>query len=131
MVLTTGDGLVDIDIAVADLDVEATVGVGANPGFVMDGGTLAAEVGEGNEISLLAGLALGQNSFHYHHLHLNGACSMSRLGGLWQARRILPLGKIPHNRSRQRPGAGALTHPFGAAYTGSVGRLAQLVRASR
>jgi hypothetical protein len=35
-----GDGLVDVEVAVADFEVEAAVGVGADPGFVVDGGAL-------------------------------------------------------------------------------------------
>ena len=36
--------LVDIEIPVADLEIEPAVGVGANPGLVVDGSALAAEI---------------------------------------------------------------------------------------
>ena len=39
------DRFVDVDIAVSDLYVEPAIGIGAHPGFVMDGGTLATVVG--------------------------------------------------------------------------------------
>ena len=39
------DGLVDEDVAVADLDVEPTFGVGADPGLIVNGGPLTAKVG--------------------------------------------------------------------------------------
>ena len=37
----TGNGLVEVDISVPDLDVEAAFGVGADPGFVMNSSSLA------------------------------------------------------------------------------------------
>ena len=39
-----GDGLVQIDIAVADFDVESAIGVAANPRLVVNGRALASEV---------------------------------------------------------------------------------------
>jgi hypothetical protein len=43
-VVAVYDGLVYIYIPVADFKVEAAVGVGTDPGFVMDRSTLAAKV---------------------------------------------------------------------------------------
>ena len=54
------DGLVDEDLAVTDLEVEGAVRVGADPGFVLDGGTLVAEIGEWHEVPHVALLALGE-----------------------------------------------------------------------
>jgi hypothetical protein len=39
------DGFLDIKVAVSNLDVETTGGVGARPGLEMDGRPLAAEIG--------------------------------------------------------------------------------------
>ena len=44
-----GDGLVEIDVAVADLYVEPTGGVDADPGLIMDRRPLAAIVRERDE----------------------------------------------------------------------------------
>jgi hypothetical protein len=39
------DGFLDIQVAVSDLDVETTGGVGTRPGLKVDGCPLAAEIG--------------------------------------------------------------------------------------
>ena len=39
------DGFIDEDVTIANLNVEPTLRVGADPGLVVDGGPLAAEVG--------------------------------------------------------------------------------------
>jgi len=39
------DGLVSVNIAVADLKVKAAIRVGANPGLELNRGALAAEIG--------------------------------------------------------------------------------------
>jgi hypothetical protein len=44
VILATGDGLVEVDVAVPNLDVEAAVGVGADPGFIVNRGALASEI---------------------------------------------------------------------------------------
>ena len=46
---STGDGLVEVDVSVPYLDIEATVGVGANPSLVVDGCPLAPEVRQWNK----------------------------------------------------------------------------------
>ena len=60
-----GDGLVNVEVTVADLEVEAAIGVGTHPGFVVNGRTLATKVRQGHEIPGLALLTLGQaGNFH-------------------------------------------------------------------
>ena len=41
----TGDGLVYVEVSIADFDVEPAVRVRAGPGLEVDGSALAAEVG--------------------------------------------------------------------------------------
>ena len=53
-----GNRLIDVEIAVADLDIEATIGVCARPGFEVDRGALAAKIGKRNEVAALTLLAL-------------------------------------------------------------------------
>jgi hypothetical protein len=38
------DGFVNVDIAIADFEIEAAFGIGTNPGFVLYGCALTAEV---------------------------------------------------------------------------------------
>jgi hypothetical protein len=54
------DWLVDIDIAVSDLQVESTLRVGANPGFVLDRGPLAAKIRKRHKVSSIAFLTFGE-----------------------------------------------------------------------
>jgi len=60
------DGLVDEDLAVADLQVERAVGIGAHPGLVLDGSALVAEVGQGHQVPNVAFLALGEIEITHH-----------------------------------------------------------------
>ena len=53
-----GDRLVDVEVAVADLNVEAAIGVGTGPRLEVDRGPLAAKVGQGHQVTALALLAL-------------------------------------------------------------------------
>ena len=39
------NGFVDINIPIPDFQVKAAIRIGANPGFVMNIGSLAAEIG--------------------------------------------------------------------------------------
>ena len=39
------DRFIDINITVADFEIEPTIRVGANPGFVLNGRSLAAKIG--------------------------------------------------------------------------------------
>ena len=61
--------LVDIYISVSDLEVEAAIGVSANPCFIMNSCTLIAEIGQGNQVSCLALLTLGETEL-FHEVHL-------------------------------------------------------------
>ena len=63
---SVADRLVDVQIAIPDLDVEPTTGVSACPCLVMDGRTLAPKIGQGNQITGLALLTLGEVGHHYH-----------------------------------------------------------------
>ena len=54
----TGDWFVHIEIAVANFQVETAIGFGADPGLVMDGGSLAAEIRQRNKVTRLTFLAL-------------------------------------------------------------------------
>lgn len=56
----TVDGLIEVDIAVANLHIEAAFGIGACPRLEMDGGSLPTEVGKGHQLTGAAGLTLGQ-----------------------------------------------------------------------
>jgi hypothetical protein len=42
------NGFVEINITVPDFQVEATFRIGANPGFIMNCGPLAVEIGKGH-----------------------------------------------------------------------------------
>ena len=53
-----GDGLVQIYVSVPDLDVESTVGIAADPCLVVDGGTLASKIGQGEQVPGLATFAV-------------------------------------------------------------------------
>jgi len=44
----THNGLINVDITIPDFQVEATFRIGANPGFIMNCGPLAAEIGKGH-----------------------------------------------------------------------------------
>ena len=61
-------GLVQVDVAVADFNIEATFGIGARPGLEVDGGSLPAEIGERDQITGTAGLALGQVTYVHQFL---------------------------------------------------------------
>jgi hypothetical protein len=40
----TQDGLVHVKIAISDFKVKSTIGIGADPGFIVDRRPLAAEI---------------------------------------------------------------------------------------
>ena len=60
---------VDIDIAVPDFQVETTIRVGANPGFVMNSCPLTAKIRQGHQVSGLALLAFWKIEL-FHEVHL-------------------------------------------------------------
>ena len=53
------NGFINIDITIPDFQVEATVRVSANPGFVVNSCPLTAKVRQGHQVSSLAFLAFG------------------------------------------------------------------------
>ena len=53
------NGFINIDIAVPDFQVETAIRIGADPGFIVDGRTLTAEIRKGHEVTSLAFLTLG------------------------------------------------------------------------
>lgn len=53
-------GLVQINVAVPNLYIEATIRIGANPRLIVDGCSLTAEVREGHKVALFAFLTLGE-----------------------------------------------------------------------
>src|SRR5687768_11561411 len=60
------DRFVDVEVAVADLQVEAAVGIRADPGLVVNRGALAAEIRQRDKVASLALLALGKaGKVHY------------------------------------------------------------------
>lgn len=69
------DGLIDVEVAVSDLEIEAAIWVRADPGFVVDGSALTAEVRQRNQIASLALLALGQTGKFHDLYHPNPAAT--------------------------------------------------------
>jgi hypothetical protein len=57
-------GLVDENVPVADLNVEATSGISANPGLKVNGCALAPEIRKWYQVSDLAALAFRQSDVH-------------------------------------------------------------------
>ena len=64
-----GDRLVDVEIAVADLDVKAARRVRAGPRFEVDGSALAAEVRKRYQVPQVTFLAL-REIIHHDHIYL-------------------------------------------------------------
>ena len=63
------NGFIYIDIAIPDFQVEATIRIGANPGFVVNSCPLAAEIRQGHQVSGVTLLALGKTKL-FHEVHL-------------------------------------------------------------
>ncbi len=63
------NGFVNIDVPVPDFQVEAAIGISANPCFVMNICPLAAEIGQGHQVSSLALLTFGEIGL-FHEVHL-------------------------------------------------------------
>ena len=55
---TGGNRLIQVDVTIADLDVETALGVRAGPGLEVDGRPLATEIRQRHQVALLALLAL-------------------------------------------------------------------------
>jgi hypothetical protein len=59
------NGFVPIDVTVPDFEIETAIGIGANPGFILDRCPLATEIGQRHQVSRIAFLTLGEcNLFH-------------------------------------------------------------------
>ena len=58
--------LVNVQIAIPDLDVEPTAGISARPRLEVDGRSLAPKIRQRNQITGLALLTLGEAGHHYH-----------------------------------------------------------------
>jgi hypothetical protein len=54
------DRLVDINISIANFKIETAIGIGTDPGFVLNSRSLAAEIGQGNQITRTAFLTFGE-----------------------------------------------------------------------
>lgn len=70
--------LIQIDIPVPDLDVEAAIGVITNPGFILDRCSLTAIIRQRQQLSSFAFLALGHRiELHRHTLSLQSGRSIA------------------------------------------------------
>lgn len=58
------DWLITIEIAVADLDIETTIGVGASPSLEVNGCPLPSEVRKGHQLTVAATSALRKVRLH-------------------------------------------------------------------
>ena len=56
----THNGFINIDIPIPDLQVEAAIGVSANPSFVVDICPLIAKIRQGHQVSGLTLLTFGE-----------------------------------------------------------------------
>ena len=63
------NGFINIDIAIPDFQVESTIRIGANPGFVVNGCPLATKIRQRHQVSSLALLAFGEIEL-FHQVHL-------------------------------------------------------------
>ena len=63
------DRLVNIDIPVPDFQVEAAIGIGADPSFVSNRCSLTAKIRQGYQVSRAALLAFGEIRL-FHEVHL-------------------------------------------------------------
>jgi hypothetical protein len=66
---TARNRLVNVEVAVTDLYIEATGGVSTGPGLEIDGSTLAAEVRKWHQVPQVALLAL-RKIIHHDHFYL-------------------------------------------------------------
>lgn len=63
------NGFINIDIAIPDFQVKATIRIGTNPGFVVNSCPLTAEIRQGHQVSRLTLLAFGEIKM-FHEVHL-------------------------------------------------------------
>jgi hypothetical protein len=66
---TAHDGFIDIDIADPDFQIKTALRIGANPGFILNIGSLTAKIGQRNQVSGLAALTFGEIRL-FHEVHL-------------------------------------------------------------
>ena len=64
------NGLVGVDIAVANLQIEMAIGIRTYPGLEMDGRALASEIRKRHKIAVAAVLAFGKTRIHFAHNHI-------------------------------------------------------------
>jgi hypothetical protein len=64
------DRLVNIDIAVSDLQVKSAFRIGTNPGFILNGGSLTTEVRQRNQVSGFTFLTFGEIIVEFQRIHL-------------------------------------------------------------
>jgi hypothetical protein len=64
------NGLVNINIAVPDFQVESTFRIGANPSLILDCGSLAAEIRKRHQITFFAFLTFGEIVVRFQKTHL-------------------------------------------------------------
>jgi hypothetical protein len=77
--------LVDVDVTIPYLEVEATIGVSAYPRFIVNWRALTAEVRERHQIACIALLALGHTELlHKTTSHLKSTNSISHREALVQ-----------------------------------------------
>jgi hypothetical protein len=62
MEITAHDGFVNIDIPIPDFQIEATIRIGADPGFVVNSCPLTTKVRQGYQLSSVTLQALGEIS---------------------------------------------------------------------
>ena len=66
---STHNGLIKVNITIPDFQVETTIRIGADPGFVVNSRSLTAKVRQGYQVTGITFLALGiRNLFHGVHL---------------------------------------------------------------
>ena len=63
------NGFINVDIAIPDFQVESTIRIGANPGFVVNSCPLATKIRQGHQVSSLALQAFGEIEL-FHEIHL-------------------------------------------------------------
>ena len=61
-------GLVTVNLTVADLQIEVAFGACADPGFIVDSGSLAAKIRQRNQHSGIAGVTLRPRRRLHHFL---------------------------------------------------------------
>ena len=103
MVGAVGHWLVEVDVAVSDLDVEPAFWVRADPSLVVDSSALPSEVGQGDQFALLASVALRKNALQRRpppvlwRLTLGNAADCSIVGSRVQGmRRDAAVGQRSH-----------------------------------